>query len=680
MRRSAWCGIGADLPWLGGMALAGAAIVMVAPAQAATLDSWQFDPNTQQLVITVPEGVTPRYYLVAEPARIVIDVPNTSVGAVPLQQSYSGVVRQVRIAEFQPGLTRIVLELSPEAVLAPGQVELERLEDSNTKTQRWALRPLLVTDTPSPTVAQSTEAPAAAPSNATSSDTASNPAPPNSEAVATAPTAAPPGEMTAAPAAETPSTETPDVDPQSTAPAAAQPSTAANPLPPLEPNAVEIPIEMATPTPSTAAPARAEDRPTGAPESPAEAPSIETPTEPVAEVAPPAAEANSTAAVPDESANSVSQQPVNPPASVPVNPPAPVAAVSEPVPIDFSTPPPSVTTPSGTAAALSLPSIGQSAIAAPTPATSSSAAPGSSSLSFPTPTSGAVNVPSINTIAANQAPAQAPAQSPEAARGIPTPTATPSAATNSPSPASPQPTTVRFGQPLAAGQPVDQPRQQSAAVPAPAPVHNAIPFGQPLAPAPSSKPEIEVIPFGQPLPTPQSGISTPPGSSGTLQAGVSVPTGTILKLRYPGQTVLELANRPSHQEVLLLENPVHDQAGNVIIPAGSPVLGRFETSNDSSQFIAQTVQLQGRNVALMAKSDQLPGGRQVRQPGLLRNSALGAVAGTLLGAVTGIGLIPAVLAGAATSAATTYVTSPQGPAVIQPNQVVEVRLIEDLTQ
>lgn len=199
---------------------------------------------------------------------------------------------------------------------------------------------------------------------------------------------------------------------------------------------------------------------------------------------------------------------------------------------------------------------------------------------------------------------------------------------------------------------------------------------QPSAPV---KP-IEVIPFGQPLPLSQSGGFVPVASSNPAPVTQGlISSGTVLKLRYPGQSALTLADSQPHQEVLLLEEPVRDRAGNILIPAGSPVVGRFETKESSSHFIVQSVQVQGRSIALSAESESLSGDRQVSQQGLLRNSAIGAVAGTLLGAVTGIGLIPAVIAGAATSAATTYVGSPQGTALIQPNQVVEVRLTQDFS-
>jgi hypothetical protein len=158
-----------------------------------------------------------------------------------------------------------------------------------------------------------------------------------------------------------------------------------------------------------------------------------------------------------------------------------------------------------------------------------------------------------------------------------------------------------------------------------------------------------------------------------------LPSGTVLSLRYPGSTELKLSSDYPYQDVLVVDQAVRDQAGQVVIPEGSSVIGRFETGSQGSEFIAQAIEIQGQTVLLNAKSDRLSGDRQVSRNHLLQNSALGAIAGTLLGAFTGVGLIAGIAAGAATSAATTYITSPQ-PAVIQPDQIVEVRLLEDLHQ
>lgn len=125
-----------------GLLTAGMAIA-AARVQAAALSNWRYDPAARQLEVTVKEGVTPRYFLMAQPARIVLDLPDTEVGEVSVKETYSGAIRQVRVSQFQPGLTRIVMELSADAVFAPGQVKLEKASKST-----WVLRPLIANAPP----------------------------------------------------------------------------------------------------------------------------------------------------------------------------------------------------------------------------------------------------------------------------------------------------------------------------------------------------------------------------------------------------------------------------------------------------------------------------------------------------------------------------------------------------
>src|SRR6476646_1575655 len=95
------------------------AIAQVAAVQAAVLTQWQFNSAANQLEITVPEGTQPRYFLLAKPARIVLDLPNTQMGAVPAEQTLSGPVQQIRVSQQQAGSTRIVMQLAPNVVFAP---------------------------------------------------------------------------------------------------------------------------------------------------------------------------------------------------------------------------------------------------------------------------------------------------------------------------------------------------------------------------------------------------------------------------------------------------------------------------------------------------------------------------------------------------------------------------------
>jgi hypothetical protein len=106
-------------------------------AIAASVRHWEYDPYTNELQITSEE--TPHYFILADPPRIVIDIPHSSFGKNAIQENYPGLVRTIRISEFEPGQTRIVMDLDPTIALNPGQVQLEPLGQGN----RWVLRPHL---------------------------------------------------------------------------------------------------------------------------------------------------------------------------------------------------------------------------------------------------------------------------------------------------------------------------------------------------------------------------------------------------------------------------------------------------------------------------------------------------------------------------------------------------------
>ena len=212
-----------------------APLILAAPAWADTLN-WTYSPATHQLEITVLGG-TPRYFLAAEPARIVLDLPNTEVDPIATEQTYStGAIRQIRIAQFQPGQARLVMELAPGTVLAPGQVELRRVNGD-----RWVLRPLLIGETAEISrTANAATLPPTAPSS------------PIPRTIAT-PSMVFPGAIT--PSASAPPTS---------APLTSAPLTSASAsLPPLEPGALAIPVEAPpassssasiSPAPNSAAP------------------------------------------------------------------------------------------------------------------------------------------------------------------------------------------------------------------------------------------------------------------------------------------------------------------------------------------------------------------------------------------------------------------------------------------
>ncbi|HEY9752615.1 MAG TPA: AMIN domain-containing protein, partial [Coleofasciculaceae cyanobacterium] len=123
--------------------LGAAAIVSIPlPAMANSLVEWSFDSAANRLEVQLQDPTSPRYFLMAQPARIILDLPGTRVGSVPTQQTFNGAIRRIRVSQFQPNLARIVLELSPDATLDRGQVQLKQI--GGQESVRWQLTPLLI--------------------------------------------------------------------------------------------------------------------------------------------------------------------------------------------------------------------------------------------------------------------------------------------------------------------------------------------------------------------------------------------------------------------------------------------------------------------------------------------------------------------------------------------------------
>jgi AMIN domain len=125
--------------------LSSVAIANFAPASLAdTLQNWQFNPEKNQLKISLKDGTKPNYFVLSEPTRIVIDLPNTQLGKVNTKQLYNGNVTEVRLSQFQPNITRIVLQFSPEVSL--NQQNITMIPES-VNNDRWLIQPIISINT-----------------------------------------------------------------------------------------------------------------------------------------------------------------------------------------------------------------------------------------------------------------------------------------------------------------------------------------------------------------------------------------------------------------------------------------------------------------------------------------------------------------------------------------------------
>jgi N-acetylmuramoyl-L-alanine amidase len=100
--------------------------VMVSlPASAAEILAWQFNPTENRIDFTTSAAVKPSAQLLGGPARLVIDLPDTTLNKPTASQSLSNGLRSLRVGQVEPGRTRMVLELDPEYAIEPQQILIQ---------------------------------------------------------------------------------------------------------------------------------------------------------------------------------------------------------------------------------------------------------------------------------------------------------------------------------------------------------------------------------------------------------------------------------------------------------------------------------------------------------------------------------------------------------------------------
>lgn len=117
-------------------------------AEARQLLFWRFDRAQNQLVFTTDEGVQPRAQLIANPTRLVIDLPGTRLGRPTVNQRVGGAIQEIRVGQFENQTTRIVVELAPGYTLDPQQVQFRGLSPT-----QWTVNipdPQRISSLPSP--------------------------------------------------------------------------------------------------------------------------------------------------------------------------------------------------------------------------------------------------------------------------------------------------------------------------------------------------------------------------------------------------------------------------------------------------------------------------------------------------------------------------------------------------
>ncbi|APB34455.1 N-acetylmuramoyl-L-alanine amidase [Gloeomargarita lithophora Alchichica-D10] len=103
--------------------------LLAAPAQANTLVNWRFDRVSNRLEFSTASPTQPQVQVLNDPPRIVVDLPGTVLGRPPESRDIPQLlgrespVRQVRLGQFDPQTARLVVELYPDYVLTPEQIQ-----------------------------------------------------------------------------------------------------------------------------------------------------------------------------------------------------------------------------------------------------------------------------------------------------------------------------------------------------------------------------------------------------------------------------------------------------------------------------------------------------------------------------------------------------------------------------
>ncbi len=99
-----------------------ALLAVVPPASAGQLTNWQMSGDGKKLSFKTDGGVQPRATLLFSPTRLVIDLPGTVFPRPTVTQTLSGYYNTLRVGQFDPSTTRLVLEVRAGYTLNPKQI------------------------------------------------------------------------------------------------------------------------------------------------------------------------------------------------------------------------------------------------------------------------------------------------------------------------------------------------------------------------------------------------------------------------------------------------------------------------------------------------------------------------------------------------------------------------------
>ena len=111
------------------------AMVSPLPATASEILSWQFNTIENRIDFNTSSAVKPEAQILANPSRLIVDLPDTQLKQPTSSQTLSNGLRSLRVGQVEPDRARMVLELDPDYAIDPQQILIQA-----TNSKQWSVQ------------------------------------------------------------------------------------------------------------------------------------------------------------------------------------------------------------------------------------------------------------------------------------------------------------------------------------------------------------------------------------------------------------------------------------------------------------------------------------------------------------------------------------------------------------
>lgn len=111
------------------------AMVSPLPATASEILSWQFNAIENKIDFSTSAAVKPEAQILANPSRLIVDLPDTRLKQPTSSQTLSNGIRSLRVGQVEVDRARMVLELDPDYAIDPQQILIQA-----TNSKQWSVQ------------------------------------------------------------------------------------------------------------------------------------------------------------------------------------------------------------------------------------------------------------------------------------------------------------------------------------------------------------------------------------------------------------------------------------------------------------------------------------------------------------------------------------------------------------